>query len=147
MANTDNIGFVKLIEGPRKTLSNNEVEIETITNKAIKIGPIYLMSTYCAVTLKRERQANFDHVIRIDGLIPNAIDMPSTSLGFLQLTSHCTYTNIDSTGLNGNNVYYVDLNTNAFDNSYEIMRFNPTTDFKIGTVLRLYLFRIIHNYM
>ncbi len=145
MANTDNIGFVKLIEGPRKTLSNNEVEIETITNDAIKIGPIYLMSTYCAVTLKRERQANFDHVIHIDGLIPNSIDM--SNFGFRELTSHCTYTNIDPTGLNGDSVYYVDLSTNAIDNSYEIIRFNPTTDFKIGTVLHLYLFRIIHNFM
>lgn len=147
MASTDNIGFVKLITGPTKTLSNDDVEIRTITNDAIKIGPLYLITTICTVTLKKEYQANFDHVIHIDGLIPNAIDIPSDDSGFLLLTSHCTYANMDIFGLNRNNVYYVDLTTTVFDNRYIIMRFNPTTDFKIGTKLNLYLFRIIYHYM
>lgn len=147
MASTDNIGFVKLIMGPTKTLSNDDVEIRTINNDAIKIGPLYLITTSCAVTLKKECQANFDHVIRIDGLIPNAIDIPSDGSGFLLLTSHCTYTNMDIFGLNRNNVYYVDLTTTVTDNRYIFMRFNPTTDFKIGTNLNLYLFRIIYHYM
>nr|DAX84883.1 MAG TPA: hypothetical protein [Caudoviricetes sp.] len=147
MASTDNIGFVKIITGPRKTLSNDNVEIETTGNYAINIGPLYLITTCCTVTLKKEYQANFDHIIHIDGLIPNAIDMPTDAFGFLQLTSHCTYASMDPFGFTGNNVYYVDLTTTAIDNSYVIMRFNPTTDFKIGTKLHLYLFRIIYHYM
>lgn len=147
MASTDNIGFVKLIMGPTKTLSNDDVEIRTINNDAIKIGPLYLISTICTVTLKKECQANFDHIIRIDGLIPNAIDIPSDGSGFLLLTSHCTYANMDIFGLNRNNVYYVDLTTSVTDCKYIFMRFNPTTDFKIGTKLNLYLFSIIYHYM
>lgn len=131
----------------KKTLSNDNVEIETTSNYAINIESIYLITTCCTVTLKREYQANFDHVINIDGLIPNAIDMPTDAFGFLQLTSHCTYTSMDTLGFTGNNVYYVDLTTTPIGNSYAIMRFNPTTDFKIGTELHLYLFRIIHHYM
>jgi len=141
MASTDNIGFIKVIQGPRKTLSNNEVEIETTINDAIKIGPIYLICTQCAVTLKKKCQANFDHVIHIDGLIPNPIEM--SYFGFLEYISQCTYTNIDNTGLSHDNVYYVDLSTDAIDNTYQVIRFNPTTDFKNGTVLNLQLFRIL----
>lgn len=147
MASTDNIGFAKIIQGPKKTLSNDNVEIETTINYAINIEPLYLITTCCTVTLKREYKANFDHIIHIDGLIPNAIDMPNNAFGYLQLTSHCTYTSNDPFGFNNNNVYYVDLTTAAIDNSYVIMRFNPTTDFKIDTKLHLYLFRIIYHYM
>ena len=147
MASTDNIGFVKIITGPIKTLSNDDVEIKTIGNDAIKIGPLYLMTTSCTVTLKRDYQANFDHIIHIDGLIPNAIDMPTDAFGFVELTSHCTYASMDPFGFTSNNVYYVDLTTTVTDNRYVIMRFNPTTDFKIGTKLNLYLFRIIYHYM
>ena len=147
MASTDNIGFVKIIRGPKKTLSNDKVEIETTSNYAINIGPIYLITTCCTVTLKREYKANSDYIINIDGLIPNAIDMPSDAFGYLQLTSHCTYTTMDTFGFNSNNVYYVDLTTDDIDDSYAIMRFNPTTDFKIDTKFNLYLFRIIYHYM
>lgn len=145
MAYSDSIGFVKLIKGPTKTLSNNEVEIQTTLNDAIKIGPIYLICTQCAVTLKKKCKANFDHAIHIDGLIPNPINI--SGIGFLEVTSHCTYRNIDIIGLVSDNVYYVDLSTVAIDNKYSVIRFNPTTDFDIGTVLRLHLFRIINNFV
>ena len=145
MASTDNIGFIKVIKGSTKTLSNDSVEIQTTLNDAIKIGPIYLICTQCAVTLKKKCKANFDHAIHIDGLIPNPINI--SGFEFLEVTSHCTYRNVDITGLVSDNVYYVDLSTAVIDNKYSVIRFNPTTDFDIGTVLRLHLFRIINNFM